>query len=300
MSKKAWMFSGQGTQEVGMGRELLEAFKEVADVAKKAEDVTNRPVRKMMLEGPKDLLDRTSNTQIAVVVISLGLLAVYLKKHRDERPDFVIGHSVGEGPAAAAAESMDVESTLVWTHERGLAMEEEGARNPGKMAAILGMKDAVVERIARTTGAYVANYNVTDQQTVISGGADEVDAGIDAANEQGAKKVVPLDVTVPAHTPLLAGAIDRVSKAMDGIHVLDPIVPIAANAARFITSGNELKAALPEQLRLPVKFSQSIELLRNDGVTEFLEFGHTDVLSRIVKRQLRGEDPIVRHAKDDL
>jgi len=300
MGKKAWMFSGQGNQEIGRGRELLESFKEIRDVAKKAEDITNRPIRKIMSYGPKELLDQTSNTQIAVVVVSLGLLAVRLNKRRVERPDYVIGHSVGEGPAAVAAEAMDQESVLTWTRERGIAMEEEGALHPGKMAAILGMKDAVVERIARTNGAYVANYNIPDQQTVITGGMDEVDAASVEAEAEGAKRVIPLEVTIGAHSPLLAGAVERVARAMDGLKISDPRAIIAANVGKLVTLGSELRTLLPEQLQLPVKFGQSIALLHKEGVTEFVEFGYTDVLSRMVKRQLRGESVIVRHAQDDI
>ncbi|MBI2592526.1 ACP S-malonyltransferase [Candidatus Saccharibacteria bacterium] len=298
--KKAWMFSGQGTQEVGMARELMDAFPEFLAVITRADRITGRPISGMMRNGPKEFLDRTSNTQIAVVAVSLGLLAVYRKRHKAEIPDYVIGHSVGEGAAAVAADAIDEEDALAWVNERGLTMEEEGKRHPGKMAAILGLKDAVVERITANNGSVVANYNIPDQQIVVSGGNDEVDRTIEEANEEGARRTVVLGVTIPAHSPLMSGGIERVARFMNSIRVKDPSVPIAANIGRIITLADQLKDAYPNQLKLPVRWSQSVEELYEAGVRQFREFGHGDVLSSMVKRQLKDKGVHVEHAEDCL
>jgi [acyl-carrier-protein] S-malonyltransferase len=304
MVKKVWTFPGQGSQEVGMGRGLWDASKEVRDLFKKAEDVTNRPIREIAFEGPKEVLDRTSNTQVAMIVVSLGILAVYLKKHRgqpDSQPDFVAGHSVGEFAAAVVAGSMTPEDAIALINERGLAMEQAGEENPGRMAAILGLTDDEVERIAMNNGAYVANYNIPDVQTIISGEAGAVESSLDDASEAGAKKVVPLDVSIAAHSPLMFGAIEHVRDKINGIHILDPIIPVVANrTGQLVTKAAELYEMLPEQLVLPVRWGKGVEFMRRQGAVEFIEFGSGHILQRMVRRHLGRGDVTSRHAEDEL
>jgi [acyl-carrier-protein] S-malonyltransferase len=296
--KKAFIFPGQGSQEVGMGRELYEASKDVRGLFAKAEEITNRPIRKITFEGPKNLLDRTSNTQVALLVVSLGMLAVYLKKHQGS-PDFVAGHSAGEIAAAVAAGSMTEEEAIDLINERGLAMQQAGDEHPGGMAAILKMRDQDVERIAADNGAYVANYNITDSQLVVSGESSAVAATAAEAAEEGAKAVT-LDVTIPAHTIFMNGALERVRTKAESIHVLDPIIPIVANrTGQVITRASDLIEGLPEQLVHPVKWAQSVDFMHREGVREFIEIGSRNVLQAMVKRQLPSGDSSVRHAQDE-
>ena len=282
-----------------MARKLYEQSKEVQSLFKRAEDITNRPIRKTTFEGPKNLLDRTSNTQVAILVVSLGILAVYLKKHH-EKPDFVAGHSAGEVAAAVAAGSMTEDAAIELIHERGLAMEQAGEEYPGSMAAILGMEDERVERLAREHGVYVANYNVTDSQLVLSGEHGAVSEAAAKASSEGARGI-PLDVTIPAHTILMQGALSKVREKIGSVQMLEPIIPIVANrTGQAITKANELVEGLPEQLVHPVKWAQSVDFMHQQGVREFIEFGPKNVLSGMVKRQLRGREGSVSRAEDEI
>lgn len=301
--KTAFLFPGQGSQEVGMAKTLL-GDNYFDNLVKKAEEITNRPISRI-LDGPKEVLDRTSNTQIAVVLVSLGLLAAYHRSRASEKRetsqvDFVAGHSVGELTALAASGAADEEDVIFLANERGLAMEEAGAEHPGGMAAIIGLSDQSVEEITADNDAYVANYNIPDQQIVVSGlKKGVIETGKQAKGKGGL--VVPLAVTIPAHTPLMSGAVERVKTAINSIKIVDPVIPIIANrTGRIVTKAEELRDMLPNQLRLPVRWGAGIEFMYDEGVMEYTEVGPSNILKSMVSRHLRGRGVIVRHAQTEI
>jgi [acyl-carrier-protein] S-malonyltransferase len=200
----------------------------------------------------------------------------------------VAGHSVGEIAAAVAAESMTEEDAIELANTRGLEMEQAGLDNPGGMAAILGMLDEDVERIAAANpGAFPANYNISDSQLVISGEADAIAGSVADADAEGAKTRI-LGVTIPAHTVFMSPAMDKVREKMQSIHVLDPIIPIVANrTGEVVTKASDLIEGLPEQLVHPVKWAQGVDFMHSEGIREFIEMGPQGVLQGMVKRQLR-------------
>jgi [acyl-carrier-protein] S-malonyltransferase len=296
--KKAWMFPGQGSQEVGMGGELLET-EEMSVLLRKAEEITGRPIGDIIRSGPKELLDKTSNTQVAILVVSLGILAIYLKKNHGKKPDFVVGHSAGEVAAAVMAGSMSEEEAIAFINERGLAMEEAGEKHPGGMVAILGVPDEEAERIAAENGAFVANYNIPDQQIVASGGVKEIE-GVTAAVVGAGARAVRLGVSIAAHSPDMRDAVDRVKGAISDINIKDTVVPMVSNATgEIIHRASDLRDHLPNQLTKPVRWAQGVEFLYDQGVREFIEIGPRNVLQGMVKRQMKGREGVITVSAED-
>jgi [acyl-carrier-protein] S-malonyltransferase len=278
----AFCFPGQGSIEAGMGRDIAEAVPEALDVFARASEASGLDLERLCFHGDQEELVDTAVQQPALVATSLAMLAAI--RARGIEPDFVIGHSVGEFAALAAARSMSVEDAVSLVRERGIAMAEAAARHPGSMAAILGLEDEVVETLCRKIlGVWPANYNCPGQ-IVVSGENDAVDECIERAQEEGARRAVKLKVSGAFHSPLVARAADRLRPAIERVRFQEPTAPFMSTVTARLESAQRMAPLLVDQLTAPVRFTQSASELMREGVKTFVEVGPGNVLSGLVRR----------------
>jgi [acyl-carrier-protein] S-malonyltransferase len=284
--KVAFCFPGQGSLEAGMGREIAQAVPEAMEVFERGSRAADLDLIRLTFEAPEAELVDTEVQQPALVATSLAVLAAIRK--RGIKPDFVVGHSVGEFAALAAASALRVEEAIALVRERGLAMAEAAKRNPGSMAAILGLDDEAVERICRRIlNVWPANYNCPGQ-VVVSGETGSVDEACAAAEEEGARRAVKLRVSGAFHSPLVAKASDRLRPALDRVKFSEPAAPFMSTVTARIENAKRMGPLLVEQLTAPVRFTQAAQALVKEGVSTFVEVGPGNVLSGLVKRIDRG------------
>ena len=286
MTKIAFCFPGQGSLAEGMGRDIAGAVPEAMRVFEVASEASGLDLKRLCFESPLDDLVDTEVQQPALVATSLAVLAAL--RARGFRPDYVIGHSVGEFSALAASAAMTIEETIALVRERGLAMAEAARERPGSMAAILGLEDEVVERLCRKIlGVWPANYNCPGQ-LVVSGETPAVDECCARAAEEGARRAVRLKVSGAFHSPLVARAADRLRPAVERVRFSEPAAPFMSTVTARVESAQRLGPLLVDQLTAPVRFAQSASALIREGVRTFVEVGPGDVLSGLVKRIDRG------------
>jgi [acyl-carrier-protein] S-malonyltransferase len=280
--KVAFCFPGQGSLEVGMGREVAEAIPEAMEVYRRGSEAAGLDLVRLCFEAPESELVVTEVQQPALVATSLAVLEAI--RARGIKPDFVVGHSVGEFAALAAAAMVKVEEAIALVRERGLAMAEAAKTNPGSMAAILGLDDETVERICRRIlGVWPANYNCPGQ-VVVSGEDPAVDEACARAGEEGARRAVKLRVSGAFHSPLVARAADRLRPALERVRFSEPSAPFMSTVTARIESAQRLAPLLVDQLTAPVRFTQAARELIKQGVETFVEVGPGNVLSGLVKR----------------
>jgi [acyl-carrier-protein] S-malonyltransferase len=278
----AFCFPGQGSVEAGMGRDIAEATPSAREVFERGSAASGLDLERLCFHADADELVDTAVQQPALVATSLAMLAAI--RERGIVPDFVVGHSVGEFAALAAADAMSVEDSIALVRERGVAMAEAAARHPGAMAAILGLEDEVVERLCRQIlGVWPANYNCPGQ-IVVSGEHDAVDECIERAQEQGARRVVKLKVSGAFHSPLVARAADRLRPAIERVKFQEPVAPFMSTVTARVESAQRMAPLLVDQLTAPVRFTQAASELMRGGVKTFVEVGPGNVLSGLVKR----------------
>jgi len=280
--KVAFCFPGQGSVEPGMGRDIAEAIAEARAVYTRGSSAAQMDLERLCFHGDASELLDTAVQQPALVATSLAMLAAI--RARGIEPDFVVGHSVGEFAALAAAGAMTDEEAIALVRERGIAMAEAAARHPGSMAAILGLEDEVVETLCRKIlGVWPANYNCPGQ-IVVSGENAAVDECCELAQEAGARRAVKLKVSGAFHSPLVARAADRLRPAIDKVKFQEPVAPFMSTVTARIESAQRMGPLLVDQLTAPVRFTQAASELMREGVRTFVEVGPGNVLSGLVKR----------------
>lgn len=284
--KIAFVFPGQGSQCVGMGKDLAESFEVAADVFKRADAALGYSISELCFNGPDDDLKRTVNTQPALFVTSAA--ACEVARTKGISPAFAAGHSVGEYAALYAAGAFSLEEGLKIVQTRARLMQDAAQANPGTMAAILGLSaDQVCEVVERASCAGVvaaANFN-SPIQTVISGEAAAVAKASEIASEMGAKRVVPLNVSGGFHSPLMQGAAESLLEALKASQIDDLTVPVVANyTASFETTAAEIRDNLSKQITGSVRWVESIRKTLDAGAEAFIELGPGNVLAGLIKR----------------
>ncbi|MDQ3670083.1 MAG: ACP S-malonyltransferase [Actinomycetota bacterium] len=280
--KLAFCFPGQGSQDVGMGLAFAERFPEARAVYDEAAEAVGFDVARLCFEGPLEELTKTELQQPALVATSLACLRAI--ETRGVRPDYVIGHSVGEYSALAAAGAMTDRDAVALVHARGAATAEAARNHPGAMAAVLGLEDAVVEELCADVGnVWPANYNCPGQ-LVVSGETTAVDRVLEKAADRGARRTVKLRISGAFHSPLVAGAVERLRPAVEAVGWKDPSPPFMSTVTAKLEPAERIAAILLDQLTGPVRFTHAVRELVAEGVGTFVEIGPGQVLSGLLRR----------------
>jgi len=284
---KAFIFPGQGSQSVGMAKEHFDSDSDVKELFLKANDQLGYSITDIMFDGPADKLMQTKHTQPAIFLHSIALF-----RQMDDTPDAVAGHSLGEFSALVAARVIDFETALDLVDLRGNLMQEAGDVHPGGMAAIIGMDDDTVDSICRKATEEIqkpvvaANYNCPGQ-LVISGDVDAVKKAVEIAKEEGCRLAKILPVSGAFHSPLMKPALEGLQKQLEEISFRDPEFPLYSNAtAEPAKDASEVKANLIAQLTSPVKWTQTLQNMEKNGISDFVEIGPGKVLQGLVKRTI--------------
>lgn len=280
---KAYVFPGQGAQFSGMGLDLYEKSVLAQELFNKANDILGFSITDIMFEGTAEDLKQTKVTQPAIFLHS-----VILSKLMGDQfsPDMVAGHSLGELSALVANKTLAFEDGLKLVSQRALAMQKACEIKPSTMAAVLGLEDQIVEEVCQTTAGIVvaANYNCPGQ-LVISGEVNAINLACEKLKEAGAKRALVLPVGGAFHSPLMEPAREELAAAIENTVFSKPICPVYQNVtANAVVNENEIKYNLIQQLTAPVKWTQSVRQMINDGATSFTEIGPGKVLQGLVKK----------------
>jgi len=285
---KAFIFPGQGSQKVGMGKDHFEKNVPFKELLTKGDELLGYPVSDIMFEGPAETLTQTQYTQPAIFLHSFALF-----KTLGEKPDMVAGHSLGEFSALASAGALEFEEALELVSLRGKLMQNAGEVHPGTMAAIIGMDDHVVDEICEIVTESIqkpvvpANYNCPGQ-LVISGDEDAVKKAVELAKEKGCRLAKMLPVSGAFHSPLMKPAFETLQEKLDETEFSEPACPVYSNyTAEATTDPSEIKNNLLYQLINPVRWTQTLLNMEKDGATSFIEVGPGNVLQGLVKRTLK-------------
>lgn len=300
----AFIFPGQGSQYVGMGRDVYTSFPAAKEAFDAASDVLGVDLARLCFEGDPEELKMTANAQPAILTVSVALLRA-LAEVLDVGPDFVAGHSLGEYTALCAAGAMRFEDAVMVVRRRGEFMQSAVAAGEGAMAAVLGVLNRGIEEICSecsVDGLIVtpANFNAPGQ-VVISGNREAVARAGEVARRHGARRVIPLEVSAPFHCPLMEPAASRLKEVLDGIEIHAPRVPVVSNYdAEPNSDPLKIRRLLVAQVASPVRWQEGVERMAALGVDKFVEIGPGDVLSGLVKRTVPGKKTVKLENTRDL
>jgi [acyl-carrier-protein] S-malonyltransferase len=293
---QAFVFPGQGSQAVGMGKDLAAAFAEAREVFGEVDESLKQNLSALMFEGPAETLTLTENAQPALMAVSMAVLKVLEKQGNVTVRDharYVAGHSLGEYSALAAAGALSLADTARLLKTRGQAMQKAVPVGEGAMAALLGLDLDQVQAVAAeaSTGGLVcatANDNAPGQ-VVVSGHKAAVDKAIELAKSKGAKRAMALPVSAPFHCPLMKPAADAMAEALSKVTIKAPVVPVIANiTAKTVIDPAEIQRLLVEQVTGMVRWRESVITMKDSGVTMLVEIGSGKVLSGLTKRIVDG------------
>lgn len=290
MRKTAFLFPGQGTQWVGMGKDFYKEYKEAREIYNQANGALGFDLASLCFEGNQEELNKTSLSQPAILVTSIAILEVLKEISFFEKTtcDAVAGLSLGEYTAHVSAGSVAFADAVKLVYKRGIYMQEACEKSSGGMASVIGLEDGKIEHICRELKPFgvicAANYN-SPGQVVISGESNVLERAALLAKERGARMVIPLKVQGAFHSGLMTPASDKLYTELKSTVISKPGIPVVANInAEYVSSPEEIRTALIKQLNSPVKWYQSMQKLIQDGFSQFYEIGPGKTLSGLMKK----------------